>query len=359
MKLVDDILLMQLPSRESNAVFTDDDVFVGEIDDFTITDAPATKVRSLFTWGHPIGNMYEFFRNMARLKLNRIYMWNEFPPINAAEITEYAHSWGIEVFWGFAWGWSTNCRQTDVTDLDALKQSILKEYYDTWAELPGDGIYFQSFTEMRQREISGKNVADCVVELVNDIAGELLSKNPALKIVFGLHATSVKDDLDILARCDKRLEILWEDCGNFPFTNVNTAPTPEEDLRFTRKLIAQKHFMGLVYKCMLTQKWVDFAHQSGAYILGHNGSKMQAHDIAVTQNSWRHYKSVWTEHCKLAHQLTYIIQNEGGAEIELNIAAQLNGPLHWPTALTAELFWNSNRLCSEIVKCAQSKIFIS
>jgi len=354
---IDDVL-MSLSPRDNNAVIADADVFALPMKDFNIIDAPASKIRSVFTWAHPIGDMYEYFRNMARLKFNRVYMWNEFPPLNAAEVVEYAHSWGIEIFWGFAWGWSTNCPGTNVADLNALKQSILKEYHDIWAGLPGDGIYFQSFTEMMQREINGRCVADCVVELVNGITEELLKENPVLKIVFGLHASSVKDDLAIIARSDKRLEILWEDCGNYPFNHINEVPTPAEDLAFVRDLFAMKHLMGLVYKCQLTQKWANFAHQAGAYILGHNGSKMQANDLEVTQSAWRNYKAVWSEHGKLAYDLAQIIQNEGGSDVEMNVAAQLNGPIHWPTALTAELFWNSNRSYIEIVKCAQRKIFV-
>lgn len=355
--LVDDIFL-QLPSGDGNAVIADADVFGTPMKDFTITDAPATAVRSVFTWAHPIGNMYEYFRNMARLKFNRVYMWNEFPPLNASEVVEYAHSWGIEIFWGFSWGWSTNCPDTDVSDLQQLKKSILQEYYDIWAKLPGDGIYFQSFTEMCLREINGRRVAECVVELTNGIADELLAVNPELKIVFGLHASSVRNDLDDIAKCDPRMEILWEDCGNYPFNYINVKPTPAEDLQFVRKLFAQNHSMGLVYKCQLTQKWENFVHQAGTYVLGHNGWKMQANDLEVTQSSWRNYKAVWSERGKLAYDLARVIQNEGGNAVEMNIAAQLNGPIHWPTALIAELFWNSNRDYMEIIKRVQRKTFV-
>lgn len=100
--LVDD-LFIQLTSRDGNAVIANEDLFANPIRDFSFTDAPASKVRSVFTWARPIGNMYEYFRNMTRLKFNRVYLWNEFLPVNTAEVVEYAHSWGIEVFWGFAW----------------------------------------------------------------------------------------------------------------------------------------------------------------------------------------------------------------------------------------------------------------
>ena len=354
---VDDIL-PQSAKSDGNGVVSDISICALPLPETDLAEAPGFAVRSVFTWAHPIGNMYEYFRNMARLKFNRVYMWNEFPPVNAAEVVEYAHSWGIEIFWGFAWGWSPNCTETDVSNIEAMKQNILQEYYSVWAKLPGDGIYFQSFTEMWQRELNGRLVADCVVELVNSIAAELLTAQPELKIVFGLHASSVKDDLDIIARCDERLEILWEDCGHFPFNRVKKAPTPEEDREFVRKLIAQKHSMGLAYKCQLTQAWVNFAHQAGSYVLGHNGSKMQTNDLEVVASSWNFYKALWHEYGTIAYDLTRMIRQTGGTAIEMNVAAQLNGPIHWPTAMTAELFWNSDRPFNEIIRRVMRKNFV-
>lgn len=46
---------------------------------------------------------------MACMRLNQLTLWNDHLPLNAADIIAYAHSYGIEVIWGFAWGWSTNC----------------------------------------------------------------------------------------------------------------------------------------------------------------------------------------------------------------------------------------------------------
>ena len=40
-------------------------------------------------------------------------------PINAKEIIDYAHEYDIEVIWGYAWGWSTACKDFNI---DAIKQ---------------------------------------------------------------------------------------------------------------------------------------------------------------------------------------------------------------------------------------------
>ena len=54
---------------------------------------------------------------MARQGLNQVILWNDFAPLNAEEIVEYAHSFGIEVIWGFALGW-TEGHCESVTSLD-------------------------------------------------------------------------------------------------------------------------------------------------------------------------------------------------------------------------------------------------
>jgi hypothetical protein len=39
------------------------------------------------------------------LKLNQLIIWNDYMPLNVEEIIDYAHSYGIEVIFGYAWGW--------------------------------------------------------------------------------------------------------------------------------------------------------------------------------------------------------------------------------------------------------------
>ena len=343
---IDDILPETLPVDGDGVVYWGD-AFKTPFPVMTYSDAPATLVRSVFTWAHPIADYEEYFRNMARMKLNRVYLWNEFAPVNAREVVDCAHTWGIEVFWGFSWGWSTNCTKANVLDLRGMSANILQEWHDVWSHLPGDGIYFQSFTETWETAISGKSIAECVTELVNYTASKILEENPNLRIVYGLHATSVMNCLPDIQKTDSRLEILWENCGGFPY-KVNVPVEPMKEHPFTRTLMALNHSMGLVFKCQLMQKWTDFAHQAGPYVMGRNGHCVQKHDIAVTAPMWRHYEALWAENGKLAHDLASLVQREGGVDVELNLAAQLNGPIHWPTALTAELFWNSSRCYDDI-----------
>ena len=54
------------------------------------SEVPDHKRRSIFTWGHPINDYRNYIENMARLKLNQLIIWNDFVPINAKEIIDYA-----------------------------------------------------------------------------------------------------------------------------------------------------------------------------------------------------------------------------------------------------------------------------
>lgn len=354
---LDDLIPSVLP-EDGDGIRYAAGLFQDAFPEMDFADAPQTLVRSVFTWGHPVGQYSEYFKNLARLKFNRVYLWNEYPPVNAAEVAEEAHGWGIEVIWGFSWGWSTSCGQADLNRLDALSDAVADEWRKIWSTLPGDGIYFQSFTELNTDRIGGRSIAECVTELVNRTAEKILAERPDLKIVYGLHAISVRDRLDVIAGTDPRLEILWEDCGGFPYKLC----IPEDagrDRTFTRALLAQKRDMGLVFKCQLMQKWSDFAHQSGPYIEGRNGSETARHDIAVTAPMWRNYDALWLRKGPAAYDLAKMIHAEGGEYIEMNLAAQLNGPVRLPTALTAELFWNTSAPYDEILRKVILRNYVS
>ena len=345
---LDDLIPSVLP-QNNDGIRDEPDLFRKPLPPIDFADAPQTLVRSVFAWGHTFGRYREYFGNLARLKINRVYLWNEFPPVNAAEIAAEAHGWGIEVFWGFAWGWSTSCSKADLNDLAGSSDAIVEEWREVWRRLPGDGIYFQSFTELGAEKIGGRSVAENVTALVNLTAGRILAEHPELKIVYGLHATSVKNRLDVIARTDPRLEILWEDCGGFPY-KFDLPEDAERDDAFTRALFAQKRSMGLVFKCQLLQKWTDFVHQAGPCLEGRNGAGTMRHDVAVTTPMWRVYDALWLEKGRRAHELAELIHAEGGAQIEMNMAAQLNGPVRLPTALTAELFWSTAASYDEILR---------
>ena len=303
---------------------------------------PQTLVRSVFTWAHPIDDFRDYIRNLARLKMTRAYWWNDFPPINAAEVVDYAHSWGIEVFWGFPWGWDTGdkLRSNAGKDLTVLAERTLSDWRKNWRDLPGDGIYFQTFTETDPSKIGDESIAARAVRLVNDIAGTMFREKPEQRIVFGLHATSVKDELATIAKTDRRLEILWEDTGSFPYS-VNFKTSTEESEAFTQRIVSDRdHPVGIVWKCQLLQDWFNWHHQAGPYYLGVTSRKTYDDDRRIHDELWQHYLVNWTEKAPLAYAAAKHV-HEVGEHVEMNVAAQLNGPIRYPTALLSELFFST------------------
>ncbi len=324
---------------------------------YDVARAPQTKVRSVFTWGHPIDDFREYVRNMARLRLNRLYVWNNYPVLNAREIVEYAHSWGIEVFWGFAWGWGTNCRDNWMRDTEELAAEVLADWRRTWRDVPGDGIYFQTFTECADVPLDGgESIAARAVRLVNRVAGEMFREKPSSRIVFGLHASGVKDHLKEVAAADPRLEILWEDTGYFPYNAGGKPVSAAAGEAITRQVLTYDggRPVGIVWKFQMIQDWRNWTYQEGPFLLGVASRRTYRDDVAIQSEIWRNFDEPWISRCREAHAAARMV-HALGPDVEMNVAAQLNGPVRFPTALAADLIWNSSEDAETILRRALNR----
>ncbi len=339
------------------------ELFEHKLPDYYISTAPAFKTRSIFTWGHPINDYREYFGNMARLKLNQVIIWNDYLPINSDDIVDCAHSYGIEVLWGFAWGWGFNCAQTDISDLSKLKDNIIEEFNAKYKNVKGDGIYFQSFTEIYSSTIGGISIAKAVTELVNMTAGEILAENPNLHIQFGLHATSVRNNLPDIAMVDPRVEIFWEDCGGFPYKafpqEFNIFKSLEEykaQFGFADSIIDLRESgdLGIVYKCMLTMDWSRnrVTHQPGHYVMGETSDGTKESDEKLIRDIWRFYSAEWVENGEYAYALTRHIKEKTGGNVNMCMAGMFSGGIWFPTALLSEMFWN----CDDDYKTLRKRV---
>ena len=234
---------------------------------------PKLSHRGLWTWGHAIYDYKGYLENMARLKLNEVIIWNDYLPVNAAEVVEYAHSLGIKVIWGYAWGWNTSI-DLDLSDEKMLARAadqVVEQYEREYAASNGDGIYFQSFTETSLEEVNGRLIAEVVVEWVNGIAGRILKRHPNLLLQFGLHASSVKKRLEFIRKTDPRVHIIWEDCGDFPYHYMPSRhENPDLTREFTQSMLTLRpqSVTGAVLKGMICLNWNTFEHQTGPYVMG-------------------------------------------------------------------------------------------
>ena len=322
------------------------------------TEVPDHKTRSVFTWGHSINDYRAYLDNMARLKLNELVLWNDYIPLNIRDIIDYAHAYGIRVILGYSWGWKEIGNKTaEITDesIAKVKELAVREYRDNYASVGCDGIYFQSFTERKEESVGGKLISRMVVDMVNEVAGQIWEITPNLRIIFGLHATSVRNRLDEIARVDERMEILWEDCGEFPYSYTSYVKNEEaykETLEFTKKILALRGGVGvgLVFKGVMMLDWSKFINQRGPYIMGENAPSVAAHDKRIRANAWREYAADWMQSGERALEMLRYIGEHKTGEVNMCIAGTFDGGIYLPEALCAQMYRNCGENYTELLK---------
>lgn len=322
------------------------------------TEIPDHKTRSVFTWGHSINDYRAYIDNMARMKLNELIVWNDYIPLNIRDIIDYAHSYGIRVILGYSWGWKEIGNKTAViTDesIEKVKELAVREYRENYAAVGCDGIYFQSFTERKEESVGGKLISRMVVDMVNEVAEQLWEITPDLRIIFGLHATSVRNRLDEIARVDARMEILWEDCGEFPYSYnsyVRDEEKYKETLEFTKQMLELRGGIGvgLVFKGVMMLDWSKFINQRGPYIMGENAPSVAAHDKRIRANTWREYAADWMQNGDRAREMLRFIGENKVGEVNMCIAGTFDGGIYLPEALCAQMFRTCAEPYSEILK---------
>ena len=323
--------------------------------DYYKANYPKVKRRCIFTWGHPINDYKNYFDNMARLKLNQIVIWNDFMPINAKEIIDYAHEYDIEVIWGYAWGWSTACKDFNIDTIKKVQEEALLKFEREYAPLGVDGIYFQSFTENTGEYLGGKLVAELVTEFVNDTAEKLLSKYKDLYLIFGLHAKSVKNHLEFIKNVDPRIEIMWEDLGCFPYEYYPCVPKAEdlaEAYKNTENVInlRKNGKVSLLFRGFATLAWGLFEYQSGPYVLGRSSKRIIEHDKELIKPSWRYLQTEWYNGAgKVVNDLISHINSLGNNSVALGMAGQFAGGIYLPFALCSEMLYNNDDGFEEIL----------
>ena len=309
------------------------------------------KKRNIFTWGHSINDYRKYIDNMARLKLNVLYLWNDYIPLNIDDIIDYAHSYGIKVILGYSWGWKEiGNKVAEITDekIGEVKELVIRQYREDYSHVKCDGIYFQSFTERNEQSLGGKSISELVVEMVNDIAEKLWEITPDLHLVFGLHSTSVCTRLDDIAKVNPKIEILWEDCGKFPFNYASYIldyEAYEKTKDFLKEILHLRGGanMGILLKSSMMLDWTAFVNQHGPYVMGENSPEVAEHDRRVRAKSWRIYSADWSKFGENAHEMLNIIKENKIGDVDLGLAGTYDGGIFLPTALCAEMI----RDCSD------------
>ena len=303
--------------------------------------APRILRRGLWTWGLAIYDWRGYLENMVRLRLNEVIIWNDFAPLNGQEIVSRAHELGIKIIWGYAWGWDTTMRlDTSEEATDRIVGTFEREY----ASLGGDGIYFQSFTETSSETLDGVLIADAAVRFVNRTSARLLEKYPGLRLQFGLHADSVKNHLDIIAGVDPRVEIIWENCGSFPYHACpDVTGDTESILGFTCQLLSLRPgtATGAVFKSMIQLNWPAFRHQTGPEQLGCADEREIERHLPAVKKIWRYISGEWLDHGESCQEVMRLYAYTANTAV-YNLAEDglFERLIPLPVALYAELAWD-------------------
>jgi hypothetical protein len=202
---------------------------VGKLYRVKVQDAPRIEKRGLWTWAGRIYNYEAYLDNMARWKMNTLTVWHRFPPANGKALAEYARRRGIDVVWGYTWGWGMPVCPSSPVERAQWKEFVLKMFDEHYAPIGAKGVYFQTFTETSDKNrfcryggncpngCRDKSAGELLVGWVNPIIEALLAKHPDVWIACGVHASALRESLADIAKIDRRANLMWEDVGSFPF----------------------------------------------------------------------------------------------------------------------------------------------
>lgn len=330
--------------------------FEKDLPDFEYSSRPSVSDRGIWTWGHVIYDYRGFIDNMVMLKMNTIIVWNDYVPINAREMVEYAHSCGIKVIWGFAWGWDTNCRKIELDKLCERSADIFKKYEDEYSRLGGDGIYFQTATEVHTEENNGIIIAEAVTNFVNKTAALFYEKYPNLEIQFGLHATSVKTKLKYISEVDKRIRIVWENCGSFPFSYIpNDIKDFDETVDFVNEIAVLRgngEKFGAVTKGLTKLDWSKFEHMDGSGFVGASSKLMKADRVVRKSKIWRYLQAFWLTNADKALEMIKVMGEARNGDLCITALIEdgmFEEHIMYPAAIFSEMLWNADADIKELM----------
>lgn len=343
-------------NNHSHADYFNNPLEKEELPEAFFSSAPAVRDRGIWTWGHVIYDYRGFLDHMLHCKMNTLVVWDDFVPANAAALVEYAHRCNIKVIWGFSWLWDLKCAETDMNTIFDQVPVIVEKYEREFAHLGGDGIYFQSFTELREEYIGDVLIADAVTQFVNRTSAEILKKHPDLELQFGLHATSVKDRLPYIQKVNPAVRIVWEDCGAFPFAYIPAQICGfDETMAFASDIATlrgEQERFGAVLKGLTNLHWNSFVHQHGPFCLGVSSSQFRANRVAEKQKMWRYIQAYWLANADKAQQMIRLLRDRTQGNLVLTALVEdgmLEEQLYFPTALMGALLWDCDTELSTVI----------
>ena len=333
------------------------DPFSKPLPDAVFSSAPDVAERGIWTWGHVIYDYRNFMDNMVLLKMNKLIVWNDHAPLNAREMLEYARACGIKLVWGFPW--DVNIHKLDLRSIVNTSGEILERFEREYTGIAPDGFYFQSFTEIDSDNIGGVNVAETVTEFVNRTAGMFFEKHPGMNIEFGLHARSVKDRSDVIARVDRSIKIVWEDCGSFPFSylpdDLSSFSQTEDFVSRIAVLRGADDRFGVVTKGFTKLDWQKFSHLDGPVIIGAASGEKQRKMLLERSRVWRYFQANWMVYGKKALEMISLMNRIKNGSLSVTALVEdglFEEGIPFAVALFSEMLWDADAGFEALLKYA-------
>ena len=209
-------------------------------------------------------------------------------------------------------------------------------------------------------------IAKAAADFVNKTASLFYSAYPELQIQFGIHATSVKTRLDFIAEVDKRIRIVWEDCGAFPFSYL---PSDIESFEKTAELVdkiatlrGNDDLFGVVTKGLVKLDWLHFEHQGGRQCIGVCSESMRANRVERKSRIWRRRQAYWLINSDKAKDMIdrmCRIKNGNLSIFALVEDGMFEENIAYPVALYSELLWNTNADIRETIPKVAMRDYVS
>ena len=342
--------------------------------EFKVTESPVIESRGLWTWGYVIYDYRRFLDNMARLKMNKLVIWNDVPPVNSKRLIEYAHSRGVKIVYGFHWGWGIdNLDPASKEHLQEINNQVLEKYERDYRHLGLDGIYFQSFLETRETMAGGRTLASLACVWTNEIGGALLGRHPDLRIEAGVEATSILQNYGDLKPLDPRIEIMWDDAGVLPWSYDTVLDFPkgqgpqglstfEETLAYAKKLATLrpgKEFL-MIAKGWMTLRWgTEFEHH-GPFILGERDRPFVRSRMVERSPRWDLVDAGWMR--LYPHALRFFREVRSATPAPMTVIGLIEDGLFEEriqpsAALLGEMLWNPHRVASDYWELAMNPYY--
>jgi hypothetical protein len=310
---------------------------------------------------------------VARLKMNRIIVWNDVPPVNCRQFIEYAHSRGIKVVLGYSWGYAlAKLDPTNPEHQRAIKTEVLRNFENRYKDLGMDGIYFQNFTEQSGTNVGGRTIAAVARDWVNDMARALLAKHPRLRLEWGLHASSIRENYGDLKSLDRRVKIVWEDAGEMPYSYDPEASAaavqaarqglPDATIEYSKKLATLRagEEFAMCAKGWIQLRWPSESEPHGSFLLGERTHEFIINRLRERQPRWDYVNAKWIANYPVA--MRFFREVRGATAAPMTVVGLVDDGMFEEriqpsVSLLGEMLWNPNRSEREVLEAALSPYY--